>query len=781
MKPPKLTLVSKATLEEHSIERQYLHLQLAKLTDTLRQISTSRPIELEPPDMDHEPAFNPVPSRHESGEATVRRLLSMRRRLEQFPETTSIQEGASGLFHLGLALLHQDMAAESILSLSWAADLYKTLARGHETFFAYLALAFHNLSVTHSYRGGHVDAQKSLKASEDALKAVGVLMDMRPSHDYRSLYGTILVRKARALMGLNSYEEAKPPLRHAHELCRQLLPDFLAVQQTPLPEGLVEEVLLMLDFGARACVELAECMSKLGEPAENVFTTVLESMEFYAYIPEQPLPWANLSRLGHAHGDEILCHFEVLYRNGKRKVDDFLPLLEAFRALATKHPVVFAITFVQHCLVFVRLSLDQGPGDDPFPYNYSPVGGALPPGSVIPRNVLDYVQSHGDAEFAKELFRAYFVYSPNFYHIGENAGASMIFTFLNNYSDSAMLVLRQITASLTYASTAKAADWVAIHAVLSRISKTVETIPASDPLRESILELCREVVEYHKLDPLKIELARVLRIYAGVLITCEKLDMALVSIEQCLTLSKNETSKHLLYLYPTALRMKATILSRNGNFTTAIKLCQESVTSWEAIERRSADANAGLNIFELLGDLSAYASSTGDTVLQATTLAKMNIRTQTGTSAPPSDPNILSTTSSGITEVLVVPSTSEVTEQGSLVEVAASDKDSEATLVDGDLPADMAAEPPVVDLSPLPKDTSLPSSPDDLSTLSDRFLNHSHPFLVVFHVFVASLSLWLGWIHLPIRQILAFIAAALVILYPVFVVWTIFFRRQRRV
>jgi hypothetical protein len=158
----------------------------------------------------------------------VMKALRILRLLQDDQANLSIQNGALDMLDLSSALLDLGMSEEAESACTWAANLYRTLVRGHaNSFLPYLGTALYNLAVCRACVG---DRNGLLVASQDCVTTYRILCEKETHQDYLICLARALGKLATALLDVRRSEEALAAAEESVTILENVTPELLEIE-----------------------------------------------------------------------------------------------------------------------------------------------------------------------------------------------------------------------------------------------------------------------------------------------------------------------------------------------------------------------------------------------------------------------------------------------------------------------------------------------------------------------------------------------------------------------
>jgi len=376
------------------IEQQYLRLQVKRIVDSLEKLTASGSFTAE------EPAGiyllpttiysfalpltdDPAAQRRE----VVMKALRILRLLQDDRANLSIQNGALDMLDLSSALSDLGMLEEAEGTCTWAANLYRTLVRGHaNSFLPYLGIALYNLVL---YRACIGDRKGSLAAGQDCVTIYRILCEKETHQDYLICLARALRKLATALLDIRRSEEALAAAEESVTILRNVTSELLEIEslvsssspgsgseesnredEEMVDLGLAEEdegstdhidEISMLGYHLGVVLRsLSDCLANVGRHSD-AYDIAKEALDTSRAISKKypgTFDWLLADRL-----------WDSAYRlRIMGQPLEALPLLEEavpiYRILAQKRPTTFSVDLIRLLCRFATLLREVGRDDD---------------------------------------------------------------------------------------------------------------------------------------------------------------------------------------------------------------------------------------------------------------------------------------------------------------------------------------------------------------------------------------------------------------------------------
>jgi tetratricopeptide (TPR) repeat protein len=314
------------------------------------------------------------------------KALRILRLLQDDRANLSIQNGALDMLDLSCALHDLGMSEEAESTCTWAANLYKTLVRGHaNSFLPYLATALYNLAF---YRACIGDRNGSLAASQDCVMTYRIIHDTEIHQDLLHLakalgkLATALLDVGRSTEALAASEESVAILRDVTSELSEA--ELLVASSSPgsgsekryaeheekVDLGLEEEgggntayidEISMLSYHLGLELHSLSVCLEDGDRYSDAYDAAKEALNIFRTISKK-YPGTFDGTL--ADGLWYSSHYLLIMD----QPSEALPLLEEavpiYRILAQKRPTTFSLLLIRSLCKFATLLRKIGRDDD---------------------------------------------------------------------------------------------------------------------------------------------------------------------------------------------------------------------------------------------------------------------------------------------------------------------------------------------------------------------------------------------------------------------------------
>jgi len=315
------------------------------------------------------------------------KALRILRLLQDDRANLSIQNGALDMLDLSSALSDLGMLEEAEGTCTWAANLYRTLVRGHaNSFLPYLGIALYNLVL---YRACIGDRKGSLAAGQDCVTTYRILCEKETHQDYLICLARALRKLATALLDIRRSEEALAAAEESVTILRNVTSELLEIEslvsssspgsgseesnredEEMVDLGLAEEdegstdhidEISMLGYHLGVVLRsLSDCLANVGRHSD-AYDIAKEALDTSRAISKKypgTFDWLLADRL-----------WDLAYRLWiMGQPLEALPLLEEavpiYRILAQKRPTTFSVDLIRLLCRFATLLREVGRDDD---------------------------------------------------------------------------------------------------------------------------------------------------------------------------------------------------------------------------------------------------------------------------------------------------------------------------------------------------------------------------------------------------------------------------------